>query len=263
MRARDRTGGGRKILELKDVRLLREGRETLAGIHWTVRVGEHWVILGPNGSGKSSLLEIAAGYLWPTSGTVEALGKIYGQTDLSFLRRKFGLVAPWVLKRIRPWERVSEAIAAGAEALIETAREPSAALKAKIRKELAFLDCLPLENRACGTLSTGELMKVAMARARVASPALLILDEPFASLDMGARFGLYQLLNKIAGSVQKTSILMVTHHLEEIRPFFTHALLIKEGRVFASGPRRKVITSRAIANIFDISCCPREASILK
>lgn len=259
---RSRTGGGRKILELKDVRLVRDGRETLAGINWTVRPGEHWVILGPNGSGKSSLLEIAAGYLWPTSGTVAALGKIYGQTDLSVLRRKFGFVAPWVLRRIRPGERVSEAIAAGTEALIEPGRAPSNALRSKIRQELAFLGCLPLENRACGTLSTGELMKVALARARIAAPALLILDEPFASLDMGARFGLYRLLKKIAGSPRQPSILMVTHHLEEIRSFFTHALLIKEGRVFAAEPRRG-LTRRALAEIFDIDYCHPETSALK
>ncbi|MBI4549984.1 MAG: ATP-binding cassette domain-containing protein [Candidatus Omnitrophica bacterium] len=248
--------GGRKILELKAVDLVRDGRQVLSGISWTVRSGENWVVLGRNGSGKSSLLEIVAGYLWATSGTVEVLGEIYGRTDLSFHRRKFGWVAPWILKRFRPWERVSDAIAAGTEALVEPGREPSRAVLAAARKQLSFLGCLELENRLCGSLSTGELMKVALARARVASPRLLILDEPFASLDMGARFDLYRILKKIAAARGGPCILMVTHHLEEIRPFFTHALLLRKGRIFAAGPRRKVLKPGTLKKIFDLDVAP-------
>lgn len=238
------------ILELQDVSLTRAGRPVLKKINWTVRPGEHWVLCGHNGSGKTSLLEIVLGYLWASRGSVHVMGEQYGKTLLPELRKRIGFVAPWVLEHMRPWETAAEVVASGLQAGIEYRHRLSRFDAARINRFLRFFNCRQYEKVSFGSLSSGERMKIILARAMMAQPSLLVLDEPFASLDMGARWDLTRKLQQLAALKKPPAMILVTHHLEEIPSFFTHALILKEGRIFASGRRREVLKKDILLKAF-------------
>ncbi len=251
------------VLHLSNIYLTRAGRKVLQGVNWTVKAKEHWFILGPNGSGKTSLLEVVMGYLWATRGTVQVMGETYGKTNLPELRKKIGYVAPWVPKHVRGGETVIEVVAAGTEGCTAYHDKITPALRSKVRSKLRQLGCLngtgyqgpkgtqyrfeftPFEN-----LSSGEQLKVGIARALMAEPKVLILDEPFSALDMGARFSLYGFLSRLARSPKAPSLLLVTHHLEDILPFFTHGLILKAGKFAACGEKKKVLTPAVLKKVF-------------
>ena len=251
------------VLDLDGVYLTRAGRKVLSGVNWTVKAGEHWFILGPNGSGKTSLLEVVMGYLWATRGTVQVMGETYGKTNLPELRKKIGYVAPWVPRHVRGGETVIEVVAAGTEGGTAYHDTITPALRAKVRSKLRALGLLkgtgyrsgfgtryPFEFTPFENLSSGEQLKVAIARALMAEPRVLILDEPFSALDMGARFSLYTFLTRLARSPKAPSLLLVTHHLEDILPFFTHGLILKHGKFAACGSRKEVLTAAVLKKVF-------------
>lgn len=242
-----------EVLRLDAVRLTRSGRLVLSQVNWTVRQGEHWFILGPNGSGKTSLLEVVMGYLWATRGTVQVMGETYGKTNLPELRRKIGYVAPWVPKHVRSGETVIEVVAAGTQGGTAYHESITPALRSKVRSRLRVLGCLHYEFTPFENLSSGEQLKVAIARALMADPRVLILDEPFSALDMGARYSLYAFLTRLARSPKAPSLLLVTHHLEDILPLFTHGLILEKGRFAACGKKKEVLTPGVLKKVFQVN----------
>lgn len=241
------------LLQLKNVSLVRGGARILESISWTIKKGEHWFILGHNGSGKTSLLEIVMGYLWATEGSVEVLGSVYGKTYLPEHRKRIGYAAPWIAKHIKPEESVREVVAGGLEATIEFHKEMSSEVLGKIHDALKTMECLHLQEAAFNRLSSGEQLKVLIARALVRGPEILILDEPFSALDVGARHSIQKLVEKVGGNHKKTSIIIVTHHFDDIAPFYTHGLILKKGKIVEKGLKSSVLAPAVLRKAFGIS----------
>jgi len=238
------------ILSVSALCVARGRTEILRGVDWRVRRGEHWVVLGPNGCGKTSLLKAIAGYLSPSSGSIALLGKRYGEADWRDLRLKIGIVMSALQASIPPAETALETVVSGRYAQLDLWARPTRAETAEARRLLGFVGAAPLSRREWAHLSQGERQRILIARALMARPRLLILDEPCAGLDPVAREEFLWFVDALAGRRNGPSLVLVTHHAEEIMPAFTHALLLREGRVFDSGPKGGVVTTRGLTGAF-------------
>jgi iron complex transport system ATP-binding protein len=238
------------ILKISGLRVERGRTEILRGIDWAVRRGEHWVILGPNGCGKTSLLKSLTGYLSPSSGEITLLGRNYGESDWRDLRLKIGIVTSALQASIPPAEPALETVVSGRYAQLDLWAHPTRREKTEAGKWLRFVGGAALEEREWMYLSQGERQRVLIARALMARPELLILDEPCAGLDPVAREEFLGFVERVARRRSGPALVLVTHHAEEIMPSFTHALLLREGRVHRSGPKLKVITTRGLSGAF-------------
>jgi iron complex transport system ATP-binding protein len=247
------------ILRVSGLKVARGRTEILCGIDWTVRAGEHWAILGPNGCGKTSLLKSMMGYLAPTEGEITVLGRKYGETDWRDLRTEIGIVTSALQASIPPAEVALETVVSGRYAQLDLWAHPSALEKRQARDLLRFVGCSGLVGREWAYLSQGERQRVLIARALMARPKLLILDEPCAGLDPVAREEFLRFIDATARRPRGPSLVLVTHHAEEIMPAFTHALLLRGGRVFGSGPKDRVITTRLLGGAFGAPITVRRA----
>ena len=239
------------VLRLSGVGVRRSGRWILAGIDWAVRPGERWVVVGPNGAGKTTLASIAATYLWPTSGTVEVLGERIGRVDARELRRRIGYVSASL------GELVDERLAA--VDIVMSARDAALAPwwgefddgdRRAARTCLERMGVGDLAERTVGTLSSGERQRVLIARTLMTEPDLLVLDEPAAGLDLGARETLVERLAALAADRSPAAIVLITHHLEEIPPGFGHALVLAGGSVVASGSIEAALTAASLSRAY-------------
>jgi len=215
-----------------------------------VMPGENWVILGPNGSGKTSLLAALTAYLTPSSGTIEVLGQKYGETDWRELRKKIGIVSSAIQQMIREDETALGAVVSGKEAMINFWGKAGASDLRKAHKILKGVECVSLADRPWGYLSQGERQRVLIGRALMADPRILILDEPCAGLDLVAREHFLGFLQKMTQEKKSPALILVTHHVEEIMPGFTHVMILKKGKVLASGEKKKTMTSRSLRRAF-------------
>jgi iron complex transport system ATP-binding protein len=228
------------------VSLVLDGKRVLSHVDWEVMPGENWVVIGPNGSGKTSLLSIINGYRWPSSGAVSVLGRRFGDADLRELRTETGLVSSYLDWMIGGDERVVDLVVSGKFGSTRIWSKVEAGDVARATSLLGAMGCAEQVGKTLSELSQGERQKVAIARALMTRPRLLILDEPCEGLDIASREsfldGLEPLLSKRGGP----SFIEVTHRTEDIPPGFTHALLLREGRVVGSGEIRKTLTSRKL-----------------
>lgn len=239
---------------MKGVSLRRSGITILEGVDWTVRPGEHWALLGANGSGKTSLLEMAAGYAWPTRGSVSVLGHRWGSVDLRKLRRAIGWVSPALSRRIEPGAGVAEVVVSaryGAHDLLFHVERPED--RDRATELLRVMGIEHLKDRKFGILSDGERQRALIARALAQDPSLLVLDEPAAGLDLAAREDLLQAVQVLTEVPEGPAVLLVTHHPEEVMPGFTHALLLAGGRPVAGGPVDEVMTESLLGRTFGLS----------
>jgi iron complex transport system ATP-binding protein len=241
------------ILRLSGVSVRRSGRTLLGPVDWAIAPGDRWVVLGPNGSGKTTLVHVASTYLWPTNGTVELLGETIGRVDARELRRRVGYAGAGLEAAIDP--------ALTALDVVVTARH--AALgpwwhmysdddRARARDLMTDVGVADLADRPFGLLSTGERRRVQIARALMPAPELLILDEPGASLDLGARETLVRDLATLAAAETPRAVVLVTHHVEEIPAGFGHVLVLSGGRVVAAGPIGDVLTRAVVSEAFGL-----------
>jgi iron complex transport system ATP-binding protein len=240
----------RPILDISGLCVSRGATTILRGVDWTVQRGEHWVLLGPNGCGKTSLLKALSGYLSPSSGSIALMGRRYGETDWRELRLRLGIVTSALQASIPPAEPAIETVVSGRYAQLDLWVRPTRRDAAAARRLLRLAGCGYLENREWAFLSQGERQRVLIARALMARPRLLILDEPCAGLDPVAREGFLGFIQALAGRRGGPSLVLVTHHVEEIMPAFTHALALRGGAVFASGRCPRVVTSRVLSAAF-------------
>jgi iron complex transport system ATP-binding protein len=243
-------------LELRDVSYRANGQTILHSITWAVNAGEHWAVLGPNGSGKTTLLKLACGYLWPNAGgEIRRRGKVL--TDLRELRKSIGWVTSSLVSEIPAHEKVMRTVVSGRFAQIGLMELfGGAANKAHHRNAARLLDamnCLHLADREFGALSQGEQQKVLIARARMTKPYLIVLDEPCAGLDPGARENFLAGLSSLARRSRLPALIYVTHHIEEILPLFAKTLVLRDGAVLHSGATRNVLTDRVLKELYGVS----------
>jgi len=241
------------VLQLSGLRVERGRTAILRGIDWRVARGEHWVILGANGSGKTSLLKALTGFLSPTAGEFAVLGRRYGASDWRELRLKIGVVTSAFAAAIPPAEIALETVISGKHAQLDLWARVSRRDRMVARRLLRLVGAARIEEREWIYLSQGERQRVLIARALMARPQLLIFDEPCAGLDPVAREKFLRLVDRLARrrDAGAPALVLVTHHVEEITLAFTHALLLRAGRVVAAGPREDVLNSRNLSATFD------------
>jgi len=238
------------ILIVSDLTIRRGGLLILQEISWRVERGERWVILGPNGSGKTSLLRALTGYMSPTSGRIEVLGQVYGRSDWRELRRRVGIVSSAIRQMIPDEETALETVIGGRYAMVGYWGKIRAADRRRAMELLRQSGMAALAGRPWLYLSQGERQRILIARALMAEPALLILDEPCAGLDPVAREEFLRFLERLGRGTKAPALVLVTHHVEEIMPVFTNVLLLREGRVAAAGTKRQTLTSKALSDAF-------------
>lgn len=217
-----------------------------------MRAGERWVLLGQNGSGKTTLLSVAGMQLLPTRGTVEVLGEVGRRTDARVMRRRVAFVSQSMLRSLRPSLSTHDAVLTGKHAALEPWwHEYDSADHERANLLLEEAGLLAGADRQFGVLSEGERQQVLLARALMGRPELLLLDEPAAGLDLGARERLITRLAVLAEDPTTPPMVLVTHHTEEIPPGTTHAALIRRGTLIAAGPTRTVLKSSEVSAAFD------------
>ncbi|MBA4603113.1 ABC transporter ATP-binding protein [Thermoactinomyces mirandus] len=239
-----------RIITFKDVSWRRNGQEILRQINWEVKKNEHWSILGLNGSGKTSLLDIVTGYRFPTTGKVTVLGNEFGKANLPELRRKIGYVSSSLerFSHVLDHETVGNIVVSGKFASFGLYEEVSDDDREKADSLLSALRLAYLSGKTYHMLSQGERKRILVARALMSDPEILILDEPCTGLDVFAREELLNLMNEI---VQKNChLLYVTHHIEEIVDVISHVLLIRDGKIVASGPKQEVLTDELLSEVY-------------
>lgn len=240
------------VIDIKGVSWDRGDKTILRQIDWRVREGEHWCLLGLNGSGKTTLLNMINGYIWPTVGQMAVLGKKFGEFDLRELRKSIGWVSTSLQQKLYGSETAFKIVLSGKFATIGLYDQTDEADTQKAEALMQSLGCAALMQRTYDTLSQGERQRVLIARALMASPKLLILDEPCTGLDVFAREQLLYMISSVAEQEQAPTIIYVTHHVEEILPCFTKTLLIKDGTVFAASSTDDVLKTDTMSAFFGV-----------
>lgn len=251
-----------ELITCQRVGYRQRGVEILADIDWQIERGQHWAVLGPNGCGKTTLLRIACGYIWPTSGRVLRLEKEL--LDLGELRRSIGWISSDLAARIPADDTGLETVVTGRLAQVGLRRlphfGPTDADFADAVAELVHLGCEALADKPFGVLSQGERQQVLVARARMAGPLLLVLDEPCAGMDPGVRERFLAWLDERVTAPDSPAVVLVTHHVEEIVAGIERTLVLRAGRVHRAGPTREVVTRATIDEVYDTQISRLEGS---
>ncbi len=241
------------VLAFAGVCVERGGNLLLDDIDWEVEEGERWVVLGPNGAGKTTLLQLASARIHPTRGVAGVLGEVLGAVDVFELRPRIGLSSAIMAERIPHDEVVGNVVLTASYAIVGRWRERYDDVD--YQRAMDLLDDLGashLADRAYGTLSEGERKRVQIARALMADPEVMLLDEPAAGLDLGGREDLVGRLGALAADTTAPALVLVTHHVEEIPPHFTDVLLLRAGRVVAAGPLEVTLTAENLSTTFGL-----------
>jgi iron complex transport system ATP-binding protein len=241
------------VIEFADVTVRRGQATLLDRISWRVAEGERWVVLGPNGAGKTTLLQVASAQMHPTDGVAGILDEVLGTVDVFELRPRIGLTSAALAERIPRHELVRDVVVSASYAVVGRWREAYDDLDHdRARELLASVRADHLLDRTFGTLSEGERKRVQIARALMADPELLLLDEPAAGMDLGGREDLLRRLADFAEDPDAPASVLVTHHVEELPPGITHVLLLRDARVVASGLARDVLTAPSLSETFGL-----------
>ncbi len=239
------------LIDFRDVTLRRGGRTLVGPVNWQVELDERWVVIGPNGAGKTSLLRIAAAMEYPSAGTAAVLGERLGRVDMSELRQRVGLSSSALSQRIPDGEVVRDLVVSAGHAVLGRWRERYEDVDyERAIDTLESLGAEHLADRTYGTLSEGERKRVLIARSLMTDPELLLLDEPAAGLDLGGREELVARLTDLAADPDSPALVLVTHHVEEIPPGFSHCLILTEGRTVATGLLRDTLTAENLSAAF-------------
>ena len=242
------------VVEVRGVAVVRGETHLLRGVDWTVHADERWVVLGPNGAGKTTLLQLASAHLHPTRGAVTLLGETMGAVDVFELRPRIGLTSAALAQRIEARERTGDVVLSAGYAVVGRGRERydvhDLTRAAVLMQQWGVT---AMAHRAFGTLSEGERKRVQIARALMPDPELLLLDEPGAGLDLGGREDLVARLTSLAADPAAPAQVLVTHHVEEIPPGYTHALLLRGGQVVTAGPLEQVVGQEALSETFGLA----------
>jgi len=242
-----------EVLRLRGVEVRRDAAVLLRNLDWTAHGDERWILIGPNGAGKTTLLQVAATLMFPTEGTVEVLGERLGEVDVFELRPRIGLTSAAVAEQVPPAEKVIDLVLTASYAILGRWKEEYDS--ADVTRAVEMLDamgCAHLIRRRFSTLSEGERKRVQIARALMPDPELLFLDEPAAGLDLGGREDLVRRIARLAADGTASTMVMVTHHVEEVPAGFTHAMLMRRGSVLAAGRLERVFTEANLSKCFGV-----------
>jgi iron complex transport system ATP-binding protein len=241
------------VVCLDHISFIRDKRTILHDISLRIEKGQHWTIIGPNGSGKTSLVSIINGYHFPSDGKAQVLGRKFGKTDLRELRLHIGEASSEIKNMLHIEDTVNDIVLSGRFATIGLYETPSELDREIAGKLLEFFGLSDIAGRHFNILSSGEQQKTLLARALMPNPSLLVLDEPCAGLDLGAREELLDAIQKMCKAPGGPTLIFVTHHIEEIVPAVTHALALQQGRVVAWGNKMDVLTGEVLSRTFDLS----------
>ncbi len=241
------------VVSVDSVTVTRGNTDLVRDITWRVELDERWVVLGPNGAGKTTLLNLASARLYPTRGTVQVLGERLGRVDVHELRTRIGLSSAALADRIPAEETVRDVVVTASWSVVGRWRERYDRMDlTRANALLAQLGMAGLADRPYGTLCEGERKRIQIARALMTDPELLLLDEPAAGLDLGGREDLVRRLGELAADPDAPAMVLVTHHVEEIPPGFSHALLLRDGGVVAQGLLRDTLTADNLSKTFGL-----------
>jgi iron complex transport system ATP-binding protein len=240
------------IVKLKNIHFERDDRTILSDISWTIEKNQHWALLGANGSGKTSLLKIITGYEWPTEGSVQVLGQSYGKCNLRELRKHIGWVSTAIEHKLPEKDSAVEIVASGFDASMGIFRDISENELELAFESLALVNASNCAEQKFGILSQGEQQRILIARALINQPSLLILDEPCAGLDPAARVRFLSDLSRLAERTDAPTMVLVTHHIEEIEPWISRVMVLKNGEVLSSGLKDEVLTTDILSSAFDM-----------
>ncbi len=243
----------KKTVEIKDLYFIAD-KEILSGVNWDFYAGERWIILGANGAGKTSLLSTICAYNTPSSGELTVNGKMYSTYDWQKVREKIALISTHLSRQIERSETVLDTVISGKFAMINYWGKITPSLKKSAMSKLRQLGIEYLVNSTWGKISQGERKKVLIARALMINPKVLFLDEPCSGLDPLARKNFLNFIDNLAKSSKIPAIAMATHYVEEIPQSFTHAIILKEGKVLASGKISEVMSSKNLALAYGAKC---------
>ncbi|OPA74659.1 molybdenum ABC transporter ATP-binding protein [Paenibacillus selenitireducens] len=238
------------MISMQHIKLRREERQILDDVSLDMREGQHWVILGRNGSGKTTLLEMMTGYMFPSSGVIDVMGNRYGECDIREVRTKIGYISQSLMEKLTLRDPVWEVVATGAYGFLRFYQEIPTDVQEKARGIIQDMNLGHMADQPLGTLSQGERKKIMLARALMADPQLLILDEPCAGLDLYEREKFLDQIEYLKN--RNISLVYVTHHLEEIVPLFTHVALIHEGKLIAAGEKQDVLTPEILKQAYEV-----------
>ena len=241
------------VIELRDIALDRSGHRILSDIHWATAPDQHWVILGANGAGKTSLVRVATGRLAPTSGTATLMGEDLSEADPAELATRMSLVPHSLTSRLRPSMSVRDVVRTAAWGISSSFTEEYEDMDSQRADDLLVLFGVgDLADRPFSSLSEGERQRIALARGLMSDPEVLILDEPTAGLDLGARELLMQALTEMMSGPRAPQAIVVTHHLEEIPVGITHAAIMKNGTLLEQGAIGDVLTGVILSEAFEL-----------
>jgi iron complex transport system ATP-binding protein len=242
-----------EVVRLRGVGIKRGNSLLLRDLDWAVHDDERWVVIGPNGAGKTTLLQVAATQLFPSEGTAEILGERLGRTDVFELRPRIGLASAALADKVPPGEKVIDLVLTASYAIVGRWKEDYES--ADVTRAVELLDalgCAHLIRRRFSTLSEGERKRVQIARSLMPDPELLLLDEPAAGLDLGGREDLLRRIAMLARDPKAPTMVLVTHHVEEVPEGFTHGMLLRRGSVLAAGPLTEVFTEQNLSRCFGV-----------
>jgi iron complex transport system ATP-binding protein len=241
------------VLTLDGVSVIRDDKQILGPISFRINTGERWVVLGPNGAGKSTLLGVLAARIFPSKGSAMLLDQQVGRVDVSELRTRIGLASPSLEAMVEINELVRDVVLTAAYAIIGRWNETYDLWdESRAVALLTTFGVRELGDRRYSTLSSGEKKRVMIARALMADPELLLLDEPAAGLDVGGREDLLHRFAQFSNDPSSPASVLVTHHIEEIPIGTTHAILLKDGKIAVSGPVDSVITTEHVSAVFGL-----------
>jgi iron complex transport system ATP-binding protein len=240
-------------VHLENISVVRRGRPILTDVSLRVAAGSCCAVLGPNGSGKSTLLAVLSGYLWPSRGAVRIGGQEYGRVDLARVRRTIGLIEPSRSPAFDERMSVREVIATGLFGTIRLPFHEEVPPRAweRVDAEIGQFGLAPFQDTGFCQLSTGEQMKALLARAMVAEAGLLLLDEPTAGLDMGARAACMGVLDRLRSRPNPPTVVMISHHLDELPRSVAQVVLLKGGSILEDGPADAILTTANLSRLFD------------